>query len=141
PYYLYLCDLVKGTEHLRVSLAAAQRLEKEVRGSTAGFNTPLFVVDTPGGKRDVHSAEFYDRKSGISVFVAPAVAPGRRFNYFDPLRTLAPGAREAWLTQSRETILAGVQLAAHGVERRRRDGHVGLAASHARMPAAQIGPT
>ena len=60
PYYVYLCDMVKGTEHFRVSLEMAQRLEKQVRGATAGFNTPLFIVDTPAGKRDVHSAEYYD---------------------------------------------------------------------------------
>ena len=68
--------MVKGTEHFRVPLRSAQELEKEVRGATAGFNTPLFVVDTPGGKRDVHSAEFYEREQGVSGFVAPAV-PGR----------------------------------------------------------------
>ena len=96
PYYLYLCDMVKGTEHFRVSLATAQRLEKEVRGATAGFNTPLVIVDTPAGKRDVHSAEFHDRQYGVSSFIAPIVAPGREFKYFDPLRTLGPSGKRAW---------------------------------------------
>jgi len=113
PYYVYLCDMVRGTEHFRVSLAAAQRLEKEVRGTTAGFNTPLFIVDTPAGKRDVHSAESYDRTYGISSFLAPIVAPGRRLNYFDPLRTLGEDAREAWRTLSRDEIMTGVKVAAY----------------------------
>src|SRR5262249_27340020 len=43
PYYVYLCDMVKGVEDLRTSLAAAERIEKGVRGVTAGFNTPTFV--------------------------------------------------------------------------------------------------
>jgi lysine 2,3-aminomutase len=108
PYYVYLCDMVKGTEHFRVSLATAQRLEKEVRGVTAGFNTALFIVDTPTGKRDVHSAEFYDRAHGVSSFIAPIVAPGRQLYYFDPLRTLGPSARQTWRTRSRDEIVANV---------------------------------
>lgn len=113
PYYAYLCDMVKGTEHFRVPLTTAQRLEKEVRGSTAGFNTPLFVVDTPAGKRDIHSAEYHDLKYGISAFIAPAVSPGRHFHYFDPLRSLSQGGRDAWLAKSPDEILDGVRRAAY----------------------------
>jgi lysine 2,3-aminomutase len=129
PYYVYLCDMVKGTEHFRVSLATAQKLEKEVRGATAGFNTPLFIVDTPAGKRDVHSTEYYDRMYGVSYFVAPIVAPGRQFNYFDPLRTLGLGAQHAWQTQSRDEIVAGAQAVANTnvrPQRRRTDAPVQL---------------
>ncbi len=107
PYYVYLCDMVKGTEHFRLPLHRAQQLEKQVRGATAGFNTPQFIVDTPGGKRHVHSNEFYDRELGISGFVAPAVHTGQVFYYFDPLRSLPASAREEWLkTASRQSILA-----------------------------------
>jgi lysine 2,3-aminomutase len=108
PYYVYLCDMVKGTEHFRVSLPTAQRLEKEVRGATAGFNTPLFIVDTPAGKRDVHSAEFHDPKFGVSTFIAPIVAPGKEFKYFDPLRTLGPSAKHAWRANSLAEIMTEV---------------------------------
>jgi len=74
-----------------------------MRGSTAGFNTPAFVLDTPGGggKRDVHSAERYDRATGISVFESPSVKPGRQFLYFDPIAALDP--EHQWrLTQPTE---------------------------------------
>jgi lysine 2,3-aminomutase len=37
-----------------------------------------------GGKRDVHSFEHYNRKSGVAVFTSPAVKPGKKFLYFDP---------------------------------------------------------
>jgi lysine 2,3-aminomutase len=106
PYYVYLCDMVKGTEHFRVPLRTAQRLEKEVRGTTAGFNTPLFIVDTPGGKRDVHSAEFYDTQYGISGFVSPVVEPDRTFFYFDPIRTLGHAGRQAWSITSKDEMTA-----------------------------------
>lgn len=101
PYYVYVCDMVRGIEHFRVPLRDAQALEKAVRGATAGFNTPVFVVDTPGGKRDVHSADYYDEHYGVSAFVSPAVAPGRTFYYFDPLRALSRVARQEWRAPSR----------------------------------------
>jgi lysine 2,3-aminomutase len=106
PYYVYLCDMVKGTEHFRLPLSVAQRLEKEVRGTTAGFNTPLFIVDTPAGKRDVHSAEFYDTRYGVSAFVSPVVAPGKRHYYFDPIRSLGQLGRTAWRMESAEDVIA-----------------------------------
>lgn len=98
PYYVYVHDLVKGVEELRTTVESAQRLEKHVRGTTAGFNTPTFVVDAPGGggKRDVHSHEYYDRVSGISVYAAPSVKPGRYFMYFDPIHLLPEEGRVRW---------------------------------------------
>lgn len=97
-YYVYLHDLVRGVEDLRTSLDAALRIEKRVRGSTAGFNTPVFVVDAPsgGGKRDAHSYEHYDRATGVSVFTAPLVKPGQSFLYFDPLHYLDETHRRRW---------------------------------------------
>jgi len=109
PYYVYLCDMVTATEHFRVPLATAQRIEKEVRGATAGFNTPLFVCDAPGGggKRDVHSAEFYNDGYGISGFRSPSVDPNRIYYYFDPIRALDADAQETWrLPGARDRILA-----------------------------------
>jgi lysine 2,3-aminomutase len=98
PYYVYFHDMVPGVEDLRTSLDSGLRLEKRVRGHTAGFNTPSFVVDTMGGggKRDAHSFEHYDRASGIAVFTSPSVRPGKKFLYFDPLLSLGEEARWRW---------------------------------------------
>ena len=98
PYYVYVHDLVQGTEDLRTMVATAIRVEKRLRGAAAGFNTPLFVVDAPGGggKRDAHSYEHYDRETGISVYTAPAVKKGEFFTYFDPLRSLDPEIQKFW---------------------------------------------
>jgi lysine 2,3-aminomutase len=98
PYYVYIHDLVKGTEDLRTTLETGLHVEKNVRGLTAGFNTPTFVVDAPGGggKRDAHSYEHYDRVTGISVYTAPAVKPGQVFFYFDPIDRLPPEGRARW---------------------------------------------
>jgi len=98
PYYVYMHDLVKGVEDLRTTVQTSVDIEKFVRGSTAGFNTPLFICDAPGGggKRDVHSFDYYDRENGIVVYSAPSVKPGAHFVYFDPIDTLAPGAQARW---------------------------------------------
>ena len=97
PYYVYVHDLVKGVEDLRTTLQTALDIEKAVRGITAGFHTPTFVVDAPGGggKRVAHSFEHYDRVTGVSVFAAPSVKPGF-FVYFDPVDTLAPEVQLRW---------------------------------------------
>ncbi|HEV7559602.1 MAG TPA: KamA family radical SAM protein, partial [Kofleriaceae bacterium] len=97
PYYVYVHDLVKGVEDLRTTLQTALDIEKAVRGVTAGFHTPTFVVDAPGGggKRVAHSFEHYDRETGISVFAAPSVKPGF-FVYFDPVDTLEPHVQARW---------------------------------------------
>lgn len=98
PYYVYVHDLVKGVEDLRTSVATAEVLEKHMRGCTAGFNTPTFVVDAPGGggKRDVHSYEHYDRTTGVSVYTAPVVKDGQFFCYVDPLDSLPAEGRARW---------------------------------------------
>ncbi len=98
PYYVYFHDLVPGVEDLRTSLSEGLLIEKHVRGHTAGFNTPSFVVDTlgGGGKRDAHSFEHYNRETGIAVFTSPSVKPGVQFLYFDPLRTLPQEQQARW---------------------------------------------
>jgi len=98
PYYVYLHDLVKGVDDLRTTLDTALHIEKSVRGTTAGFNTPTFVVDAPGGggKRDAHSFEHYDRETGISVFTSPAVDAHELYLYYDPLHSLSAAARRRW---------------------------------------------
>ncbi len=98
PYYVYQHDMVRGVEDLRTSVGATAELEKQVRGATAGFNTPTFVVDLPGGggKRDVHSHEHYDPVTGISVYRSPNVDAGAHYLYFDPLSVLPDEGRARW---------------------------------------------
>lgn len=98
PYYVYLHDMVPGCEHFRTTLREGVELEKAVRGTTAGFNTPTFVCDLPGGggKRHVASYEYYDEENGISAWRAPYVKADEVFTYFDPIHKLSPEAQERW---------------------------------------------
>ncbi len=113
PYYVYVHDLVKGTEDLRTTVATAVMVEKHVRGSTAGFNTPTFVVDAPGGggKRDAHSFEYYDRTTGVSVYQAPSVKPGELFTYFDPIDRLPPEGQARWADPAQHQVMVDEALA------------------------------
>jgi lysine 2,3-aminomutase len=113
PYYVYVHDLVKGVEDLRTTLDTALMIEKHVRGMTAGFNTPTFVVDAPGGggKRDAHSYEYYDRESGISVYSAPSVKPGQLFLYFDPLDQLSEAVRRRWALAAEQDVMVKLAIA------------------------------
>ena len=116
PYYVYMHDLVKGVEELRTSIQTAVDLEKHVRGATAGFNTPLFICDAPGGggKRDVHSFEYYDRENGIAVYTAPSVKPGKFFLYFDPIDTLSLAAQVRWQSPALQDQMVADAIARSG---------------------------
>ena len=49
PYYLYQCDLIKGSSHLRTSVAKGIEIIESLRGHTTGYSVPQFVIDAPGG--------------------------------------------------------------------------------------------
>lgn len=98
PYLVYVHDMVPGCEHLRTTLGAAERMSKALQGTTAGFNTPRFVCDTPngGGKREISSYERYDGELGVSAWTAPHIKPGQVFYYYDPIDQLPPSGQEIW---------------------------------------------
>jgi lysine 2,3-aminomutase len=52
PYYLFQCDEVQGTEHLRTPVETGIKIIKGMRGHTSGLAVPTFVIDLPfgGGK-------------------------------------------------------------------------------------------
>ncbi len=49
PYYLYQCDLIKGSSHLRTSVSKGIEIIEALRGHTSGYAVPQFVIDAPGG--------------------------------------------------------------------------------------------
>jgi len=49
PYYLYQCDLIKGSSHLRTSVSKGIEIIESLRGHTTGYGVPQFVIDAPGG--------------------------------------------------------------------------------------------
>ncbi|PWU06206.1 MAG: lysine 2,3-aminomutase [Verrucomicrobia bacterium] len=49
PYYLYQCDLIRGSGHLRVSVSKGIQIIDSLRGKTTGYAIPQYVIDAPGG--------------------------------------------------------------------------------------------
>ena len=49
PYYLYQCDLIKGSAHLRTPIRTGLEIIEGLRGHTTGYGIPQFVIDAPGG--------------------------------------------------------------------------------------------
>ena len=49
PYYLYQCDLITGSRHLRADVRQGIEIIRGLRGHTTGYAIPQFVIDAPGG--------------------------------------------------------------------------------------------
>ena len=105
PYYFYMCDMIPGSEHWRLSLAEAQDLQHQIMGYLPGFATPRMVCDVPYvGKRWVHQVSRYDTDLGISywtknyrtgVEAEDPLALSREYAYYDPIYLL-PEQGQAW---------------------------------------------
>src|SRR5690606_40080647 len=44
-----LCDLIRGSAHLRTSVSKGLEIIEGLRGHTTGYAIPQFVIDGPGG--------------------------------------------------------------------------------------------
>ena len=99
PYYFYMCDMIPGSEHWRLSLAQAQNLQHQIMGYLPGFATPRMICDVPYvGKRWVHQVSRYDTELGISywtknyrtsVETEDPLALSREYPYYDPISPAA----------------------------------------------------
>jgi lysine 2,3-aminomutase len=105
PYYFYMCDMIPGSEHWRLTLAEGQALQEEIMGYLPGFATPRVVCDVPYvGKRWVHQVARYDNDRGISYWTKnyrtaieadDELALTREYPYYDPIYML-PEPGQAW---------------------------------------------
>ena len=49
PYYVYQCDLIAGSAHLRATVRQGLDIMQGLRGHTTGYGVPQYVIDAPGG--------------------------------------------------------------------------------------------
>jgi lysine 2,3-aminomutase len=106
PYYFYMCDMIPNSEHWRVSVHEAQRLQHDLMGYLPGFSTPRIVCDVPYvGKRWVFQCRDYDEDNGISYWTKnyrtgieadDPQALTRRYEYYDPIHTLPAQGQAYW---------------------------------------------
>jgi len=109
PYYFYMCDMIPGSEHWRLTLAEGQALQHEIMGYLPGFATPRMVCDVPYvGKRWVHQVARYDTERGISYWTKSYrtaietdddLVLGREYPYYDPIYMLPESGQAWWRTQ------------------------------------------
>jgi lysine 2,3-aminomutase len=124
PYYFYMCDMIPGSEHWRLSLAQAQDLQHQIMGYLPGFATPRMICDVPYvGKRWVHQVSRYDTELGISywtknyrtsVEAEDELALSREYPYYDPIHTLPERGQAWWRGQEAQPAGREAQPAAAG---------------------------
>jgi lysine 2,3-aminomutase len=106
PYYFYMCDMIPGSEHWRLTLAEGQSLQHDIMGYLPGFATPRMVCDVPYvGKRWLHQVASYDTERGISYWTKnyhtaieadDELALSREYPYYDPIYMLSESGRAWW---------------------------------------------
>ncbi len=106
PYYFYMCDMIPNSEHWRVSLDVAQKLQHDIMGYLPGFATPRIVCDVPFvGKRWVHQVHSYDKVKGISYWTKNYLTSieynkpenlTKLYEYYDPIDTLPAEGKQYW---------------------------------------------
>lgn len=123
PYYFYMCDMIPNSEHWRVSVGEAQKLQHDIMGYMPGFATPRIVCDVPYvGKRWVHQVAEYDRERGISYWTKnyrtgieldDPEALNRRYEYYDPIASLPESGQRWWREQAERGGQASNALHVH----------------------------
>ncbi|HEY1088017.1 MAG TPA: lysine 2,3-aminomutase [Archangium sp.] len=113
PYYFYMCDMIPNSEHWRVSVGHAQKLQHDIMGYMPGFATPRIVCDVPYvGKRWVHQVSNYDREKGISYWTKnyrtgieqnDPEALNRQYEYYDPVSDLPEAGQAYWRERAKST--------------------------------------
>lgn len=85
PYYLYQCDPIQGSAHMRTSIDKGLEIIEGLRGHTTGYAVPQFVVDAPGGGGKLPLVPNYliGREGDDAIF---RNYEGRTFRYYDPVR-------------------------------------------------------
>jgi lysine 2,3-aminomutase len=98
PYYLYQCDLIQGSSHLRASVSKGIEIIESLRGHTTGYAVPQFVIDAPGGGGKVPvNPEYVIVKDEQRTVVRNY--EGRTFEYPEP-----ESAVQEWMLGSKNRI-------------------------------------
>lgn len=87
PYYIYQCDLITGSAHLRANVCKGIEIMKQLRGHTTGYAVPQFVIDAPGGGGKVPINPQYITKIDDEAIHFKNFE-GKLFRY--PLKTYSP---------------------------------------------------
>jgi len=93
PYYLYQCDLIKGSSHLRTSIAKGLEIMEGLRGHTSGYAVPQYVIDAPGGGGKIPiNPEYIVQRDEKKVVLRNY--EGKEYVYPEPQEMLAGAMQE-----------------------------------------------
>jgi len=83
PYYIYQCDPISGSAHLRTPIEKGLEIIAGLRGFITGYAVPTFVVDAPGGggKIPLYPDTMVGREGDYAIF---RNYEGKEFRYYDP---------------------------------------------------------
>ncbi len=89
PYYLYQCDLIEGSAHLRTSISKGLEIIEGLRGHTTGYAIPQYVIDAPGGGGKVPiNPDYVVHRDSTRVIIRNY--EGKIFEYPEPSLVPAP---------------------------------------------------
>jgi len=89
PYYIYQCDPVRGTSHLRAPVAAGINIMEKLRGHTSGYAVPTYVIDAPGGGGKIPVAPNYMLAQSKDAFTLKNFR-GELYTYKEPKDKTVP---------------------------------------------------
>ena len=122
PYYFYMCDMIPFSEHWRVSVADAQRLQHAIMGYLPGLRDPADrlrravrrqALDPPA-RRLRHRARhlLLDQElPHLDRGHRPRGARPRTYEYYDPIHTLPAEGQEWWRGRAGQETPAAVGAA------------------------------
>lgn len=91
PYYLYQCDPIVGSAHLRTPVERGLEIIKALRGFTTGYAVPTFVIDGPGGGGKIPLLpEYFVGRDGDDILLRSY--DGKIVRYPDPVAGSGPVA-------------------------------------------------
>jgi lysine 2,3-aminomutase len=122
PYYLYQCDLIQGSSHLRAPVSKGLEIMEKLRGHTSGYAVPQYVIDGPGGGGKIPINPNYVvarlpdrivlRNYKGDIFEYPEVAPVetsdpltpqyRRLEFLDPVEEREEITSRSWRAGRRD---------------------------------------
>jgi lysine 2,3-aminomutase len=92
PYYIYQCDPISGSSHLRTPIEKGLEIMDGLRGHTTGYAVPTFVVDAPGGGGKIPLLpNYYVGREGDDVLLRNF--EGQVYRYPDPVPAARPRTR------------------------------------------------
>lgn len=84
PYYIYQCDPIAGSSHLRTPVSKGLEIIEGLRGHTTGYAVPQFVIDAPGGGGKLPILpDYVTGRDGDYLLLRNF--EGKEYRYHDPL--------------------------------------------------------